>query len=341
MNFHRLINRIRVKTIILLIASILISNIYNFDCNHIFAYNSDKISTYSILDYDFEKIVLNSMDKPVYSLPSPFTQPKYSPFVNDFFGANVDSVPIFSVDLKTDKSRPQNIMSFTFDSAYVNIYTYQILDILDKYDAKATFFMTYEYMKNNPNQIMDIIKRGHEIGNHSTTHPDLNLESDEKVISEVCKAHSYLQNLCGVSMCLFRFPYGSYSSRTVSILKKLGYYPIQWSKDSIDWKNEGVKQIVNRIATKSSLRPGNIILFHNGADFTPEALPIIFDKVNELGLKIVRVSDLIFKHEFAIAPGSGRQYYCGENDNGMDNTDEKDNKDIDIQSINNDEEKNS
>lgn len=238
------------------------------------------------------------------NLPTQYIQPTYHPDIeNDFFGKFSDDMPIFTVNVEDDENK-KNYMCLTFDSAYINKYTLDILDILDKYNIKSTFFMTYEFMTKNPGQIMEIIKRGHEIGNHSTTHPDLNKVKDSKVVKEVMKAHNFIKDLVGVDMCLFRFPFGSYSPRTVGLLKNMGYYPIQWTLDSIDWKNSGKEYLINRFQGNDELLDGgSIILFHNGATYTPEALPEIIEMIYAKGLKCVRVTDLIYHHDFHIVKG--------------------------------------
>ena len=239
----------------------------------------------------------------VANLPSLFSQPTFHPYDTDFFGKDKDSAPIFRVKVEDDDTERQNCMCITFDSAYVNKFTYQILDILDKYNIKSTFFMTYEFMSNNSEQVLEVIKRGHEVANHSTTHPDLNKVTDAKVVMEVMQAHNYIKNLVGIDMCLFRYPFGSYSPRTLTLLKNMGYYPIQWSADSVDWKNTGKEFLVNRFSGNDMLYEGAIVLFHNGATYTPEALPEIIEKIQKRGLKCVRVSDLIYRHDFYIDTG--------------------------------------
>ena len=242
---------------------------------------------------------------PKYNLPSLYFQPTTHPLsFDDNFGKFSDEMPIFSVTIDENDNERKNCMCLTFDSAYINKYTYKILDILDEYNIKSTFFMTYEFMEKNPDQIMEIIKRGHEIGNHSTTHPDFNKIKDSSIVKEVMKAHNYIKDLVGVDMCLFRFPFGSYSPRTVGLLKNMGYYPIQWTLDSIDWKNTGKEYLLNRFAGNDELiTEGSIILFHNGAIYTPEALPEIINMIYAKGLKCVRVTDLIYHHDFHILKG--------------------------------------
>lgn len=241
---------------------------------------------------------------PKCNLPTQYVQPTIHPNKdNDYFGKFTDDMPIFEVKVDNDDEK-KNYMCLTFDSAYINKYTYDILDILDKYNIKSTFFMTYEFMIKNPDQIMEIIKRGHEVGNHSTSHPDLNKEKDSRVVKEIMKAHNFIKDLVGIDMCLFRFPFGSYSPRTVGMIKNMGYYPIQWTLDSVDWKNAGKDFLINRFKGNDDLLVGgSIILFHNGATYTPEALPEIIEMIYDKGLKCVRVSDLIYDHDFHVYKG--------------------------------------
>ena len=246
-----------------------------------------------------------SVDLPAKcNLPTQYVQLTFHPEKEkDLFGKVSDDMPIFNVDVENDSTR-SNYMCLTFDSAYINTYTYDILDILDEHNIKSTFFMTYEFMEKNPEQIMEIIKRGHEVANHSTTHPDLNKAKDSKVVKEIMKAHNFIKDLVGVDMCLFRFPFGSYSPRTVSLLKNMGYYPIQWTLDSVDWKNTGKDFLINRFKGNDNLLTGgSIILFHNGATYTPAALPEIIEMIYDKGLKCVRVTDLIYQHDFHIMKG--------------------------------------
>lgn len=240
----------------------------------------------------------------VYNLPTPFKQKVIHPLFTDYFGRGKDETPIFRVVLDSESEVGDNAISLTFDSAYINDYTFRILDILDEYDAKATFFMTKDFIEQNPTHVMAIIKRGHEIGNHSTTHPNLNKEKDQTVVKEVWETHNYIRNLIGVETCLFRFPFGSFSPRTVHLIKNLGYFPIQWTFDSVDWKNLGVDALINRFKNNiDKIEPGSIILFHNGATYTPEALPTILDMFKEKGYKFVKVSDLIYKDNFNLKFG--------------------------------------
>ena len=239
--------------------------------------------------------------------PASFSQPTFHPTENDIFGPEKDTCPIFKVEIDENDDNKKNKMAITFDSAFINEHTYKILDTLDRYGVKATFFMTANFIKNNYDQVAEILKRGHEIGNHSTTHEDFKKLTKDKIKKEVMNCHNALKDKFDIDMCLFRFPYGSYDKDILSQVKSYGYYPIQWSCDSLDWRNVSVDAITSKFKTDTYLYPGAIILFHNGATYTPDALPTVLNTCKRLGLKCVRVSDLIYKHDFNIKQNNGLQ----------------------------------
>ena len=246
---------------------------------------------------------------------SSYSQPTFHPDATDFFGTTKDTSPIFKVEIDPDDYYRNNKICLTFDSAFINEHTYKILDVLDEYDAKATFFMTANFIKNNYDQVAEIISRGHEIGNHSSTHEDFKKLSKDRIKKEVMNCHNALKDKFGIDMSLFRFPYGSYNSEILSQVKSYGYYPIQWSCDSLDWRNVSVEAITNKFKTDTYLYPGAIILFHNGATYTPDALPTVLKTCKRLGLKSIRVSDMIYKHNFKIKQNNGLQMRRGSEEN--------------------------
>lgn len=251
--------------------------------------------------------VKTKQEKDIQINPASFSQPTFHPKENDVFGASSDTCPIFKVDIDENDSYRKDKMSITFDSAYINEYTYKILDILDDYNVKATFFMTANFIKNNYDQVAEILKRGHEIGNHSSTHEDFKKLTKDKIKKEVMNCHKALKDKFDIDMSLFRFPYGSYNEDILTQVKSYGYYPIQWSCDSLDWRNLSVEAITSKFKTDTYLYPGAIILFHNGAIYTPDALPTVLNTCKKLGLKCVRVSDLIYKHNFNVKQNNGLQ----------------------------------
>lgn len=203
---------------------------------------------------------------------------------------NEKELPIYSVGTKDKK------IAISFDASWGANNTVKILDILDKYNIKATFFLVGRWVDEFPKETKEIYKRGHEIGNHSNTHPDMTKLSDGKIVQEISATDAKLMNLIGTDTKLFRFPEGSYSDRSVKVVKNTNHYCIQWDVDSIDWKEQGADLEYNRVIKK--VQPGSIVLFHNAAKYTPENLPKIIEKLKSEGYEFVRISDLIYKDNF-------------------------------------------
>ena len=154
-------------------------------------------------------------------------------------------LPIYSVDTKEKK------IALTFDVNWGNDNTEKILDILDKYNAKATFFVIGKWADDYPEKVKDISKRGHDIGNHTNMHPDMTLISDVKMIDEIQTTDVKLRALTGKETILFRCPSGSYNDRVIDTVEKTNHYCIQWDVDSIDWKSRGAEQEYDRVMKKS------------------------------------------------------------------------------------------
>lgn len=309
MKFRNIMNKIKIIFILLLLSSNVFANSYNYmtvaSVSELYAIyddesNEDKIfygiATHS--EINNHKLYLY-YDKDGNEI---FHQNEFHPKNNDYFGNNNDTKPITRVSIKENDNKRKNKIALTFDSAYISRYTNQILNILDKYNIKCSFFMTGDYIANNPEQIKDILRRGHEIGNHTTKHPKLTEMYTQAIIDDINICHQNFKDLTGIDMCLFRFPYGSYSERTIKLVKGLGYYPIQWCIDSEDWKNDSKEAIIYRVLSRDALLcEGSIILFHNGSIYTPSVLPRILDYIiDEKGLTPCKVSDLIYKENFNI-----------------------------------------
>lgn len=212
-------------------------------------------------------------------------------------------LPIYSVGTEEKKA------SITIDAAWGDEFTVNILDTLDEYDVKATFFLVEFWAEDYPHQVKEIHKRGHEIGNHSSTHPDFTTLSKEEMTQEITTTDEKITELTGVKPSVFRPPYGAYNNSVIETLRNLDYYTIQWDIDSLDWKELGVEPVVDRVI--KNVKNGSIILFHNNAKYIKEYLPIILDRLTEDGYDLVPVSELIYKDNFQL-DNSGRQIYKGD-----------------------------
>lgn len=202
------------------------------------------------------------------------------------------ATPIFRV--RTDKPW----VALSFDAGADRGQAEAIMDILEKYDLTSTFFLTADWMRQNPQDTKDIVARGHEIGNHSINHPSFPKISVEQMTAQLQETHQVAKDLTGVDMCLFRFPYGDYNNAAMDTVKNCGYYGIQWSVDSIDWRNEGRDIIISRVLDHKNLGSGSIVLMHMAAAYTPSALEDIILGIQAKGYRIVPVSQLIYENQY-------------------------------------------
>lgn len=201
-------------------------------------------------------------------------------------------LPIYCVE--TDK----NVVAISFDAAWGNEDTDEILSILEKNGVKATFFMTGGWVENYPEDVKKILAAGHDLANHSENHKNMSQLSDSDCQEELMKVHNKVKELTGYEMFLFRPPYGDYDNEVICKATECGYYTIQWSIDSLDWKNYGVDDIIERVCEHKALKPGAIILCHNGADYTADALDTLIKRVKEKGYEFVPISELIYKDNY-------------------------------------------
>lgn len=196
-------------------------------------------------------------------------------------------LPIYCVD------RDDKVVALTFDAAWGNEDTQKILNILEKHNVKVTFFATGGWVEAYSDDVKKIIEAGHAFGNHSENHKFMTRLTDEQKKQELMKVHDKVKALTGYEMCLFRPPYGDYNDAVVKVADNLGYYTIQWSVDSLDWKDYGVDSIVRTVTQHKNLDSGAIILMHNGAKYTADALDSIITSLEEQGYSFVTVAELI------------------------------------------------
>lgn len=215
---------------------------------------------------------------------------------------NGKELPIYCVETKEPK------IALTFDAAWGNEDTQKILDILKKHDVHVTFFMTGGWVENYPDDVKAILAAGHDLGNHSENHKNMSQLSDEEKKDELMKVHQKVQELTGYEMFLFRPPYGDYDNAVVNVAKDCGYYAIQWDVDSLDWKDYGVDSIIKTVTQHKHLGNGSIILCHNGAKYTAQALDTLITNLKEQGYTIVPVSELIYKDKYHLNH-EGRQIH--------------------------------
>ena len=207
-------------------------------------------------------------------------------------------LPIYSVSTTEKK------MSITFDVNWGEDKSKEILDILDKYNVKATFYIIGLWCDDYPEMVKEIYTRGHEIGNHSNKHPDYVNLSKEAMVKDVEIANAKIMGITGEIPTTFRFPSGSYNNLAVETVEEMGLKTIQWDVDSVDWKALGQEIEYERVVKKA--REGSILLFHSDGKYTPENLIRIIEKYQREGYEFVTVSDLIYKENYYL-DHEGRQ----------------------------------
>lgn len=207
--------------------------------------------------------------------------------------SDLNDLPIYSVDKKDEK-----ICAISFDAAWGNEDTQTLIEILKKHDVKTTFFVVGSWVDKYPESVKQLSDAGHEIMNHSDTHPHMTQLSADAMKKEIESCDSKIEKITGVKPFLFRPPYGDYNSEVIKNLSDCGHYTIQWSVDSLDWKDLSADEIFKRVTT--SIHPGAIVLFHNAAKNTPQALDAILTQLKSDGYKIVPISEIIMRDDYKI-----------------------------------------
>lgn len=217
------------------------------------------------------------------------------------------ALPIYSVEyVPATASDSAKYISLSFDAAWGADDTIQILDILDKHNIKVTFFMTGGWVSSYPDMVKEIYARGHDLGNHSENHKQMSKLSVPEQKEEIQKVTDKVKELTGYNMFLFRPPYGDYNSTLITTAYSLNYYPIQWSVDSLDWKDYGIENIIKTVTQNKALGNGAIILMHNGAKYTAQALEQLITELKNQGYQFIPLSELIIRENFHMDE-TGRQ----------------------------------
>lgn len=215
-------------------------------------------------------------------------------------GASASSrqLPVYSVQ------RDEKVVALSFDAAWGNEDTQTLIDILNKYQINATFFVVGDWVDKYPESVKALADNGNEVMNHSSTHAHFSQLSSEEIVADITACNEKIAAVTGVTPTLFRCPYGEYDDHVISSISSMGMTAIQWDVDSLDWKGISAQEIQGRVLDK--VQPGSIVLFHNAADNTPEALPGIIESLIADGYKIVPISKILLSGETMI-DNTGRQ----------------------------------
>ena len=161
-----------------------------------------------------------------------------------------------------------------------------------------TFFMVGDWVDKFPEAVKKISEAGHEIGNHSNTHPHVNNLSYEKNVEQVKSCADKIEKITGKRSTLYRGPYGEYNNTVIKAAQNENHTTIQWSLDTLDYKGLTGKEMWERLNDK--LTKGSIVLMHNGTQHTADALDEILYHISEKGYQVVPVSELMYQDNYTI-----------------------------------------
>ena len=182
------------------------------------------------------------------------------------------------------------VASFLINVAWGNEYIPQMLSTLKKHNVKATFFLEGRWTKENPELAKMIVQAGHEIGNHSYTHPNLETLAASSTVTELKKTNEVIEAITGVKNTLFAPPSGAFRDETVTIANQLGMQTILWSVDTIDWQKPSVEVLTDRVLRK--VHNGAFILMHP-TKASSEALEVLIIQIKKKNLHLTTVTEAL------------------------------------------------
>ncbi len=213
--------------------------------------------------------------------------------------ASKRSLPVYSVE------RSDKLLAISFDAAWGNEDTQTLIDILNRYGVRATFFVVGDWAEKYPESVKALAEAGNEVMNHSSSHAHFSSLSSEQIREDLSACNEKISALTGVTPSLFRCPYGEYDDHVIQTVEAMGMTAVQWDVDSLDWKGITSEEISRRVL--QNVGPGSIVLFHNAAIHTPEALPGIIEALQAEGYTIVPISELLLQGDTRI-DNTGRQW---------------------------------
>ena len=217
------------------------------------------------------KYLQNPTARKFANIPKPAEKPKPAPIAPTSIVAN-----------KT--------IALTFDDG-PGPYTEKLLDILDKYDAKATFFLIGSKVSARANTLRRMQSRGHQLGNHSWSHPELNKVSAEQLASEIDQTNNVIKQAVGTKPNTIRPPYGAFNRAVLEQFRQRGMSAVVWSVDTRDWADRNSEIVCSRAV--AGARNGAVILMHDIHQTSVNAVPCILDSLKQQGYSFVTVQNLI------------------------------------------------
>ena len=201
--------------------------------------------------------------------------------------ASQRQLPVYCVQ------RRDKVAAISFDAAWGNEDTQTLIDILNKYGIHATFFVVGSWVEKYPESVKALSDNGNEVMNHSSSHAHFSQLTTEQIKADITSCNDRIAAITGTAPTLFRCPYGEYDDHVITAVREMGMEPIQWDVDSLDWKGISAAEITQRVLQR--VKPGSIVLFHNAAEHTPEALPEILEALIADGYTIVPISQILLE----------------------------------------------
>ena len=202
-------------------------------------------------------------------------------------------LPVYSV------SRDDKKIALTIDAAWEDDKTDFILETLEQYKVKATFFLCGFWVEKYPDKVKAIYEAGHEVGNHTATHPHMTRLNASQMQDELNKYEELLMPITGQKTNLFRAPYGEYNDNVIKTVRDMGYEVVQWDIDTVDWRPERSAQTILDTVLPN-LKSGSIILCHNNGYMIKDYLPTLLKTAIDQGYVFVPVSELLLKGDTII-----------------------------------------
>lgn len=223
----------------------------------------------------------------------------------------IGELPVINVTCNTLVKEPKErkidpskkMVCLTFDDGPSKKNTKNIVDLLIKYDMRASFFEVGNIAVSNPDLVLYEYEAGNEICNHSYSHLNMKKSSYDEVINEISKTNEILKNITGEDVIYVRPPYGSVNK---DALKDSNMCSILWSVDTRDWESRNKDKIMDVIKSEETL-DGAVILMHSSHQETVEALKLLLPYLEENGYQTVTISEM-FKYRYGEIPEAGKIY---------------------------------